>query len=205
MSKVVLPYKLKDGQIASAAKVMADLDAITAKLNGVEVPGLPFGDIELALQQLKYLLDAEYAADAKVVDSFTYNGADNTIELKLRDGALYTIDASPFFNDYAGADSASLTINIDGGRKISGTLKEGAITYQMLAQALQAVLDAKVTANVDGNAGQIVFSDGQTMQQKLDSGELRGADGVAVALEGYCTFRIGDDGHLYVGVADSTQ
>ena len=57
MSNVVLPYTLKDGQIAYATKVMANFNAILNKLNGVTIPGLPDCDMEEALQQLKYLID----------------------------------------------------------------------------------------------------------------------------------------------------
>lgn len=205
MSKVVLPYTLKDGQIAYATKVMANLNAMLGKLNNVSVPGLPNSDMEEALQQLKYLLDAEYAADAKVVESFTYNGTNNTLDLKLQDGALFTVDATPFFNDYAGQESDSIAVAVDGSRAISAQIKNGAITYSMLAAALQALLSGKVTAGAAGNASQILFSDGQTMQEKLDAGELNGTDGVALAFDSYYTFRVGENGHLYVGVADGTE
>ena len=75
----------------------------------------------------------------------------------------------------------------------------------MLAAALQALLSGKVTAGAAGNASQILFSDGQTMQEKLDAGELNGTDGVALAFDSYYTFRVGENGHLYVGVADGTE
>ena len=205
MSNIVLPYTLKDGQIAYATKVMANFNAILNKLNGVTIPGLPDCDMEEALQQLKYLIDAEYSADAKIVESFTYNGLNNTLELQLADGALFTVDAAPFFNDYAGQESGSVNITVDGQRKISAEIKAGAITYQMLADALKELLTEKVTAAESGNASQIVFADGQTMQEKLDAGELNGRDGVALAFDSYYTFRVGDNGHLYVGVAEGTQ
>lgn len=205
MSKVMLPYKLKDGQVAYANRVMANLQALADKLNGVTISGLAACDMETALQQIKYLLDAEYAADAKVVESFTYNGLDHTLELKLRDGAVFTINALPFLNDYSGAESGTIITSVNGARQISADIKPGGITYQMLAEALQQLLEDKVTAEEAGNAGQIVFADGETMQEKLDSGALRGADGVALAFDNYYSFRIGEDGHLYLGVAEGEQ
>ena len=75
----------------------------------------------------------------------------------------------------------------------------------MLDSGLSSTLSQKVTAGETGNAEQILFSDGQTMQQKLDSGALNGKDGVALSFDSYYTFRVADNGHLYVGVAEEGE
>ena len=202
MSGITLPYNLQDGQKAYAARLMADLNTIVGKINSVSVSGLPDGDVETALQQLKLMLDEEYAADEKVVQSFAYDGTENALTLTLRNGALFQISMRPFFNDYSGVDGSSVQVTVDGDRKITAAVKEGVVTYAMLAAALKSVIDHKVTADATGNAAAIRFSDGKTMQEKLDGGDLKGADGVSVAIAGLFTMRVGDNGHLYVGVAN---
>ena len=71
------------------------------------------------------------------------------------------------------------------------------------AAALLSLISSKLTANAAGNAASVRFSDGQSFQDKLDAGALKGADGVSAALSGMYYFRYDEtDGHLYVGVAD---
>lgn len=202
MSKVVLPYTLSEGQVAYATRVMANLNALLTKINHVSVSGLAEGDMEQALQELKYLLDREAAADQKVLADFAYDGVNRKLVITQRDGARFEVSMTPFYNDYSGAASDTLALAVDGERRVSGTIRDGAVNYAMLAEALRGLIDGKVSAAEPGNAELIRFSDGKTMQQKLDQGELRGADGVTARLDAAYYFRVGDNGHLYVGVAD---
>lgn len=205
MSGVVFPYQLQDGQRAYAAQLMANLQALAAQLNSVELPGLPETDLEQTLLQLKLLIDETAAAAGAGLAAVSYDHAAKQLQLQLNNGAQLQLDMSPFYNDYSGASGASARVIVDGARQISAEINSDAVSYQMLNAALRAQLDGKVAANTAGNAAQILFSDGKSMQQKLDDGELRGADGadgVHAALTGIYYFRIGEDGHLYVGVAD---
>lgn len=205
MGGVTLPYQLQDGQKAYASRLMANLQAIADKLNRVSLPGLPDADMEQALQQLKLLLDAEAAAGARTLESFAYDSAANQLQITLKNGARYTVSMAPFFNDYLGASSATADVTIDGERRIRAAIRENAISYEMLTGALQALLDSKVAAGEAGNAAAIRFQDGMSMQEKLDAGALNGkdgADGIHATLAGMYYFRIGDDGHLYAGMAD---
>ena len=202
MSKVILPYLLREGQVAYAARVMADLNALADKLNGVSVPGLADGDIESALQQLKYRLDAEAEADGRAVAGLAYDSAADELVLTLADGAAFRLSMAPFLNDHRGGSTADLTMAVDGDNVISGEINEGAVTYAKLAAALQSLINGKVTSGASGNAAEIVFADGESFQDKLDAGQLRGGDGVTAPLNAIYYFRVGSDGHLYVGVAD---
>lgn len=202
MSKVVLPYILREGQIAYASRVMANLQAITAKINQVSVPGIPDSDIEQALRELKNLIDIEAKAAKRSIASFDYDSEGNMLIVRLVDGALFEISMERFINDYQGSQSGVIQTFVDGNRRIHADIKEGSISYQLLSQALQTLIDNKVTAAVPGNASQIRFADGSTMQEKLDTGDLHGKDGVAVALDAMYYFRVGANGHLYLGVAD---
>ncbi len=59
-----------------------------------------------------------------------------------------------------------------------------------------------VEANQAGNAEQILFSDGESFQDKLDQNLLKGQDGQCFFDRMYY-FRVdAENGHLYVGVAD---
>ena len=92
MGKVNLPYNLRDGQTAYAARLMADLNVLADKLNFVRIPGLTPGDMENALIQLKMLIDEEAAADKKVVSSFFYDEMSRQLCLELRNGAVFKVD-----------------------------------------------------------------------------------------------------------------
>ncbi len=71
-----------------------------------------------------------------------------------------------------------------------------------LIDGLTAGLAATVTAGETGNAGQIVFTDGETFQGKLDNNTLKGQDGQCFFDQMYY-FRVDQsNGHLYVGVPD---
>ena len=121
MSKIILPYQLRDGQKAYAARIMADLNALAGGLNNIRVEGLEGGDLETTLTALKNQVD-------------------------------------------------------------------------------QAVV-----ANRLGNASQIRCEDGQSFQDKLDSGELNGKDGVVSTSDGLYYFYVGGDGHLYLVTRSQVQ
>lgn len=203
MAKINLPYQLREGDKAYATRLMANLEALAGKLNRVSLPGLPDTDIERALTELKLLLDAEYAADAKVIASFGYDAVTNQLVIGLKNGASYRLTMTPFVNDYYGAAENGLQVTVDGNRKISAQLQPGAVAYQVLDTALQALIDGKVTANTAGNAAAIRFADGESMQDKLENGALTGPAGVSVALNSLFYFRVDAmSGHLLVGVAE---
>ncbi|MCR4963285.1 MAG: hypothetical protein K6B40_05330 [Firmicutes bacterium] len=67
---------------------------------------------------------------------------------------------------------------------------------------IEQIDDQTVVANQAGNAGQILFSDGESFQDKLDQNVLKGQDGQCFFDRMYY-FRVdAANGHLYVGVAD---
>ena len=114
MSKVILPYTLSEGQVAYATRVMANLNALLAKINHVSISGLADGDIEQALQELKFLLDQEAAADQKVLADFAYDGVKRKLVITQRDGARFEVSMAPFYNDYSGSASDTLELTVDG-------------------------------------------------------------------------------------------
>ncbi len=202
MSKVILPYILREGQIAYASRVMANLNAIIAKLNNVSIPGLMSSDVEQALIELKALIDAEAKAQNKTLTALEYDSSTHMLQIELKDGALFQLSMAPFINDYSGTDSESIATFVDGTRTIIADIKDGGVSYQKLSAALQQIIDNKIIACEPGNAKAICFEDGSTMQEKLDNNEFNGKDGVSVALDAIYYFRVGEDGHLYIGVAD---
>jgi hypothetical protein len=109
-----LPYNLQEGQVAYAAKVMADFNAILTALNNLSAEGFSTQDISGMIADL---------ADA---------------------------------------------------------------------------INHKVEAGEPGNATDIKFTDGDTLQTKLDSGDLNGTDGVAAILDGCAAFDVDENGHLIV-------
>lgn len=114
MGRIELPYQFREGNKAFAAQLMADLNTLAGGLNSIRIQGLPEGDLESTLQEIKGLLDGK-------IDAFRA-----------------------------------------------------------------------------GNADQIKFSDGDSFQEKLDSGALRGADAVVSSSDGMYHFFVGGDGHLYL-------
>ena len=121
MDKIILPYQLRDGQKAYAARIMADLNALAGGLNNITVEGLEGGDLESTLAALKNRVD-------------------------------------------------------------------------------QAVV-----ANQPGNASQIRCQDGQSFQDKVDSGAFNGTDGVVSTSDGLYYFYVGGDGHLYLVTRSQVQ
>lgn len=63
-------------------------------------------------------------------------------------------------------------------------------------QTLSTKINNAVTKNEQGNAAQIKFDDGETMQQKLDGGEFNGVDAFSVMNHMYKLFVDSADGHL---------
>lgn len=202
MSHTILPYDLQDGQKAYAARVMANFQALAGALNSVSVEGLTPGDLESVLRQLKLLLDEMSAGHSRYVTDLSYDPASRRLTLLLSDGARYDVDMRPFINEYQGTEGESVGVSLDGQGRISAYLQPGSVGPGELSAALLALIDGKVSAGVAGNAAAIRFSDGQSFQDKLDAGQLKGADGVGVELGGMYYFRYDSgDGHLYVGVA----
>jgi hypothetical protein len=109
-----LPYNLQEGQVAYAAKVMADFNALLTTLNNMAANGFNTQDITGMISDL---------ADA---------------------------------------------------------------------------INHKVEAGEPGNAIDIKFTDGDTLQDKFTNGDLNGTDGVAVALDGCVAFDVDENGHLIV-------
>lgn len=205
MSKVILPYTLKEGQVAYASRVMANLNALLDKLNGVTLPGMEKSDMEQALRQLKLLLDRQQDLRGRDISAFAYDSEEGCMTITLADGAVYKVDMSPFLNAYTGSGEGDITITVDGDDCISGRINDGAVTGGMLHADIRATLEGKLDADEIGNADGIVFADGESLQDKLDNGSLKGADAVAVALDSFYCFRLGDNGHLYISVADDSE
>ena len=202
MSEITLPYNLQDGQKAYASRVMANFRAVAGGLNCVSVDGLTAGDLESVLRQLKLLLDSLREDRNRGVASLSYDGTSRKLVLTLADGARYEVDMSRFINNYQGVSGDSVSVTVDGQGNIAASLQPGSVGESQLAAALKDTINGKITAGTSGNAAQVKFSDGQSFQDKLDAGQLKGADGVAAALSGMYYFRYdATNGHLYVGVA----
>lgn len=63
----------------------------------------------------------------------------------------------------------------------------------------------KVQAGEVGNAQEIVFADGETMQKKLNDGDFNGTDGVVSTSDGMYYFYVGDNGHLMLVTRSQVQ
>lgn len=140
----------------------------------------------------------------KVVTNFYLDESTNELVLVLDDGTEQRVSLSEFLNVYSGQDTSTVQMNVTSSM-ISAAIKGGSITPNLLHADLQNTINNKVTANQVGNASQITFADGDTMQEKLDSGELNGKDGVSVELSGMFYMRVNEFGHLLVGVADGAE
>ena len=206
MSRIILPYNLQDGQKAYAARIMANFQALAGQLNNISVGGLTEGDLESVLLQMKLLLDEISAGRDRYVHDLSYDAENRRLTLLLHDGVRFEVDMRPFINEYQGADWESVAVSVDSEGRISAALKPGSVGESQLSAALLSLIGSKITAGVSGNAASVCFSDGQSFQDKLDAGALKGADGVSAALSGMYYFRYDSgDGHLYVGVADGAQ
>lgn len=206
MATLILPYTLQDGHKAYAGKLMANLQALADKLNGVNIPGLGLKDVEAVLQELKLRLDAAAVAEAKEVTDFSYDQDSGLLRLTLANGAVFTLDMRGFVSDYSGLEGHQISVSVDAERRISAELAPGAVQPAHLAAEVLALTAAKITADQSGNAAQIRFNDGETMQDKLDGGRLQGPAGVSLAADGMYYLRYDpQDGHLYVGVAQDGE
>lgn len=63
---------------------------------------------------------------------------------------------------------------------------------------MSALVSSKIASGEIGNASEVTFADGETMQQKLDAGSFNGADAVVGFTDGWASFNINDDGELIV-------
>ena len=206
MSRIILPYNLQDGQKAYAARIMANFQALAGQLNEISVSGLTQGDQESVLLQMKLLLDELSAGRDRYVHDLRYDAENRRLTLLLKDGARFDVDMRPFINEYQGTEGESVAVSVDGEGNISAQLQPGGVSESQLSAALLSLISSKITANAAGNAASVRFSDGQSFQDKLDAGALKGADGVSAALSGMYYFRYdATDGHLYVGVADDAE
>lgn len=115
MTETQLPFQLKEGQKAYAAKVMANFNALLGKLNTLSINGEIVGSLEDFLSSLSMAID-------------------------------------------------------------------------------EAVQSGRI-----GNANEIRFDDGTTMQEKLDSGDLNGVSGPVSVQDRMCYFYVDSDtGHLHL-------
>ncbi|MCI8649600.1 MAG: hypothetical protein HFG20_05730 [Anaerotruncus sp.] len=137
----------------------------------------------------------------KTIVNFTYDAAANQLILSAEDKNEYRIDMTAFVNIYEGSESDTIGVMVNGS-EISAQVRGNAIGINLLTESLQNLIHGKITGNVIGNANQVLFADGQTMQEKLDSGALNGKDGVNIALNGMFYMRVDEFGHLKVGVAE---
>ena len=198
MSKVILPYILQEGQVAYAARVMANFNALLDKINQVTVPGLTQGDVEAVLIQLKQLLDTEMEKTGKVVADMYYDAANEELVLLREDGGRFAVSMSPFINEFLGSTGSSIDVGVDGSGVISANLKNDGVAYDMLAAAVREKLEAAVVSGKTGNAAEIVFTDGETMQEKMDNGDFDGKETADVAVGGFYYLEVREDGHLYL-------
>lgn len=206
MSQITLPYNLLDGQKAYAARIMANFEALTGQLNRVNVSGLTSGDLESVLRQMKLLLDEVLDGRARYVTDLSYAPSSRRLELKLSDGAAFGVDMRPFLNEYRGTEGETVAVSVDGEGRISAGIRPGSVGGSQLDQDVLSLIEGKITAGANGNADEIIFRDGQSFQEKLDAGELKGADGVSARADSLYYFRYdATDGHLYVGVADDAE
>ena len=90
---------------------------------------------------------------------------------------------------------------------INDIMLSGETTGKDLATILQEHADdiaARVVKNQAGNAAQILFSDGESFQQKLDSGDFNGVDALSVMNHMYKMFVDPANGHLYIAIPDGS-
>lgn len=105
---------------------------------------------------------------------------------------------------YAAQVMADLNALAGGLNNISVSGLPGGDLESVL-QGLKELTEGKISANKAGNAEQIRFSDGESMQDKLDSGALNGTDGVVSTSDGMYYFYVGSDGHLYLLTRSEVQ
>lgn len=212
---------------AAGSAADARVSAESAKKSETGAAG-SLTDIESGLQSRLPIAEANALLRGVAIDSETgvftftrYDGSTFTIDtglervvldmridpdtldlvLTLADGTEQRVSLVPFLNLYEGAKTATVSTRVNGAA-IEAHVRGGSVALSLLTPQLQDVIAGKVTANQEGNASQIKFGDGQTMQQKLDSGELHGRDGVAVEQNGLFYMRVDEFGHLKVGVPE---
>ena len=76
MTQINLPFQLKEGQKAYAAKVMANFNALLGKLNALSINGELVGSLEDFLTSLSEMVDAAVEA----------NKIGNANEIRFTDG-----------------------------------------------------------------------------------------------------------------------
>lgn len=202
MTGINLPHIMRDGQKAYADKLMQNFDVIVNKLNHVMVNGMHDMDMETALNQIKAELDAERRADEKVVNDFFYDDGKDALVIRLESGAEFSLPVTALLKQPEGAAGAEVSVYIGEDRRIHAELEDGAVQEAHLSPDLVNKMDQAVKMGVTGNADQIRFADGETMQEKLDQNAFRGADGVHVTLDSIYYFRVDpNNGHLIMGVS----
>lgn len=142
----------------------------------------------------------------KTIANFEYDKETKELVLILENDRQLRIPMSSFINIYTGETTATVQTLVVSGNKIQANIIGDSITMNLLNISLQNTINGKVTANEPNNASQIKFSDGQSFQDKLDNGSLKGDDGVSIATNSF--FRMYVDqitGDLVVVVADGAE
>lgn len=140
----------------------------------------------------------------QVVVNFSLDAETMELVLRLADGTEQRISIASFMNVYLGGNTATVQVQIQENQ-ITASVKGNSIGLNLLTPQLQENINKKINASESGNANQVLFTDGQSMQEKLDSGALNGKDGVVVESKGLFYMRVDEFGHLKVGVADGSE
>lgn len=142
----------------------------------------------------------------KTIINFDYDSTTKELILVLTNGKQLKIPMSSFINIYTGETTATIQTLVVGSNKITATIRGNSISMNLLDTNLQNTINSKVTANEANNASQIKFNDGQSFQDKLDNGSLKGNDGVSISTNSFYRMYVTQTtGDLMIVVADGAE
>lgn len=148
-----------------------------------------------AQRAAEHRTDAEEAADLAGVSERNAKASEQAAKAAVESvqgglaGKLDTAQAGPLVREVTSTGDGVLTV----------THKDGT------QDTVDTGLSQRIRAGEVGNAGAVRFVDGDTMQQKLDRGDLNGRDGVAVTVSGLFALHVADNGDLILAVADGAE
>lgn len=132
--------------------------------------------------------DASYSEDNAKKSADAAQDALESIQGGLA-GKLDVSRAAPLLRDLTADGNGVLTVT-----SLDGTQKR-----------VDPGVSQRILADETGNASQVRFNDGISMQDKLDVGDLNGKDGVVVATSGFFALNVNSYGHLVVTVTDDAE
>lgn len=141
----------------------------------------------------------------KMIVNFQYDALAGDLVLAVDNGSEIRVPLTGLIDDYTGGETNTAWVTVNDKNRIFAHIRGGSISLSLLDPALQGAIHGKVNANEPNNASLIKFSDGQSMQEKLNSGAFRGKDGISAPVSGFYSLYTTPAGDLVLAANEELE